>query len=280
MSERSRARLRTYHEVGGEDRSKLLGQVVAQRARVAERLASVRHVVAVMSGKGGVGKSVVTALLAQAAAHEGRAVGVLDADLNGPTVGALLGARGPVRVTDDAVEPARGADGIRVFSTELLLEHDAPLRWREPDGERFVWRGALETGMLREFLSDVLWGELDVLLVDLPPGSGQVTDLANLVPDLRGAVAVTLPSEESRRSVARAMAAARDAGVRFLGVIENMSGYECPACGELRPLFGGSGGAELARAFATPLLGRIAFRPETWPSLPASLVQQFLEVTP
>lgn len=259
-------KFRTYHEVHGEDRSQLLAQVVHQRARVAERLAAVRHVAAVMSGKGGVGKSFVTAALAEALASRGAGVvGVLDADLNGPTVARLLGARGPVTVHDDGAEPVTGRHGVKVFSADLLLDEDRPLSWREPESERFVWRGTLETGVLREFLSDVAWGALDLLLVDLPPGAGHVGDLAELVPGMRGAVAVTIPSEESRRSVARAMQAARDAGVRLLGVVENMSGYACTECATTRPLFDGDAGAQLAARFGVPLLGRVPFHPAATP---------------
>lgn len=268
-------RFRTYHEVQGEDRSALLGQVVAQRQRVAERLAGVKRVIGVMSGKGGVGKSYVTAGLARALGLQG-SVGVLDADVNGPTVARLLGAHGPVRITDDA-HPVEGVDGVRVFSTDLLLEDDVPLRWRDPGSERFVWRGTLEAGALREFLSDVAWGVLDILLVDLPPGPAALDDLAQLVPELAGVLAVTIPSEESRRSVARSMAAAQAAGLRVLGVIENMSGYACPGCGEVHPLFPGDAGASLAEKFGVPLLGRVPFAPPAVPPVPPVLPSSVID---
>lgn len=234
----------------------------AQRERVAARLAAVRRVAVVMSGKGGVGKSYVTAGLALAAAVRfPSAAGVLDADLHGPTVARLLGAGGPLRVRGDAVEPAVGLHGVRVFSTDLLLEEHQPMRWREPPSERFVWRGTLEAGALREFLSDVAWGPLELLLVDLPPGIAHLQDLAELVPTLAGAVVVTLPSDESLRAVSRAMEAARASGVAMLGVIENMSGYACADCGAAGPLFPGDAGARLAQRFGVPLLGRVPFTP-------------------
>jgi len=253
---------RTYNDVAGEDRSRLAEQVGAQRARVAARLHSVRRVVAVLSGKGGVGKSYVAARIARAAAAVSR-VGVLDADLRSPTVARLLGAKGPVRLTEDALEPAVTADGIRVMSTDLLLAEGAPLRWREPATERFVWRGAMETGALREFLGDVGWGDLDLLLVDLPPGADGATDLVALVPELAGAVVVTIPSEEARRSVARTMRAASEAGIPLLGVVENMAGYRCGDCGAVGPLFSGDAGAVLAGEFSLPLLARIPFVPDS-----------------
>jgi ATP-binding protein involved in chromosome partitioning len=252
---------RTYNQVTGEDRSGLLSQVVAQRNRVAERLKSVKRVVAVMSGKGGVGKSHVTAILARGAAAAGSAVGVLDADLKSPTCARMLGAKGPVTVGENGAEPVIGDAGIRLFSTDLLLDEGKPLSWREPQSERFIWRGVLETGAVREFLSDVAWGALDLLLIDLPPGGDRLADLAALVPDLAGAVAVTIPSDESRRSVERSIQMASEAGIKVVGIVENMSGYACGSCGETRPLFAGAAGDDLAKQFGLPLLGRVPFDP-------------------
>jgi ATP-binding protein involved in chromosome partitioning len=240
----------------------LLDQVAAQRERVNRRLASVQRIVAVMSGKGGVGKSYFTAALAVELARRFDGIGVLDADLGGPTVAALLDARGPLSVRGEAVFPAVGSEGVRVFSADLLLPEGEPLRWKEPAGERFVWRGTLEAGALREFLSDVEWGSLDFLLIDLPPGASHMLDLAELVPGLSGAVALTIPSEESRRAVSRAMRAAREAGIRLLGVVENMSSYRCPGCLGEHPLFPGSAAEELAGEFSLSVLGRMPFQPE------------------
>jgi ATP-binding protein involved in chromosome partitioning len=251
---------RTYHEVQGEDRSALLAQVREQRRRVAARLAEIRHVVAVMSGKGGVGKSYLTAALALGLAPRvTRGVGVVDADLKSPTVARMLGAAGPLAVSSEGVRPAMGKAGVRVISSDFLLEDGRPLRWREPAHERFVWRGTLEAGMLREFLSDVLWGSLDLLLIDLPPGADGVADVAELAPSLRGALAVTLPTDESYQSVRRAMTSAREGGLRLLGVIENMSGYRCASCDHVEPLFVGAAGSRLAEEFDVPLLARVPF---------------------
>lgn len=251
---------RTYFEVPDEDRSGLAAQIGEQRRRVARRLADVQRVVLVMSGKGGVGKSYVTAALARSlAARVPHGVGVLDADLRSPTVARLLQAAGPLSVVDDGVRPAVGADGVKVMSTEFLLAEGKPLEWRGPSQERFVWRGSLEVGTLREFLSDVLWGELDVLFIDLPPGADGAVELGGLIPNLAGALAVTIPSEEARASVSRTMRAARDGGIRLLGVVENMSGYRCRGCAAVQPLFPGNAGALLAEAFSVELLGRVPF---------------------
>lgn len=255
-------RIRTYGDLTETDRSDLLGQVTAQRAKVEARLAGVRHVVAVVSGKGGVGKSLVSAGLAAALAGAGRKVGLLDADLHGPTAARMLGVRaGGLVVREDEVEPALAACGVRVMSSDLLLEETAPLAWHEPGHERFVWRGALVASMLREFLADVAWGSLDLLLVDTPPGSERLDTLAELVPGLAGAVVVTIPSEASYRAVRRAVEAARAARVPILGVIENMAGYRCGECRGEGPLFEGDAGERLARDTAAPLLARLAFDP-------------------
>jgi ATP-binding protein involved in chromosome partitioning len=266
---------RTYFDVEGPDRSALGEQVGRQRARVIERLRDVKRVVAIVSGKGGVGKSYVTASLARALAQRGSATGVLDADLQSPTVARLLGASGPLRVADDAVHPALGAGDVRVVSTDLLLDDGRPLAWRSNAGESHIWRGAAEASVLREFLGDVAWGSLDVLLIDMPPDAGRLADLATLVHDKLAAIAVTIPSDESARSVQRALAAARDAGVTILGVVENMSGYACATCETIGALFAGDAGARLAAAFDVPLLARLPFVPVgvSAAPLPDALVQ-------
>jgi ATP-binding protein involved in chromosome partitioning len=257
-----RMKIRTYHELGDADRSGLAAQVGTQHERVKSRLAAVRHVVAVMSGKGGVGKSLVTAGLAAALARGKKRVGVLDADLHGPTAARMLGAPlGALEVGEDGVAPAPSASGVRVMSSDLLLADGASLRWREPSHERFVWRGALEAGMLREFLADVRWGELDLLLVDLPPGTDRLDALVEFVPRLAGAVVVTIPSEASYRAVRRAVEAARGGGVRVLGVVENMAGYRCGTCDATGPLFVGDAGTRLAGEAGVPLLARVPFDP-------------------
>ncbi|HEY2806412.1 MAG TPA: P-loop NTPase [Gemmatimonadales bacterium] len=252
--------VRTYHEVTGDDRSGLLAQVVAQRQRVTERLVNVRHAVAVMSGKGGVGKSFVTAALARELARRGRRVGVLDADLHGPTAARMLGVgRQPMEVRESGAVPATGTNGIRVMSTDLILAEDAPLKWKEPAQDGFIWRGTLEAGMLREFLGDVSWGELDFLLVDLPPGTERLAMLMELVPSLAGVVVVTIPSDASRRAVRRSLEMVRESGRPILGIVENMAGYACPDCGAVRPLFAGDAGKDIAEAAKAPVLAGIPF---------------------
>lgn len=254
---------RTYADLGAPDSSRMVEQVTAQHARVAERMADVKRCVAVMSGKGGVGKSLTTAGLARALAARGRRVGLLDADLVGPSAARMSGADAAgLVVSEGGVRPATAPGGVRVMSMELLLEEGAPLAWREPDSESFVWRGAQERSALREFLADVEWGSLDLLLVDLPPGTQRLVDLHELLPRLDGILVLTIPSGASEAAVSRSMRLARDRGISILGVVENMAGYVCPDCGGTKPLFPGDAGGHLADAHDAPLLGRIPFDPE------------------
>lgn len=253
---------RTYADLTAPDTSRMVAQVTEQHERVAARLAGVKACVAVMSGKGGVGKSLATAVLAAACARRGLDVGLLDADLVGPSAARMSGvdASGLV-VSEEGVRPAVSGTGVRVMSMDLLLEEGAPLAWREPGSESFVWRGAQERSALREFLADVEWGELDLLLVDLPPGTQRLVDLHELLPKLDGIVVLTIPSGASEAAVTRSMRMARERNVPIIGVVENMSGYACPDCGETRPLFPGDAGARLAERHEAPLLGRVPFDP-------------------
>lgn len=220
-------------------------------------------VLGVASGKGGVGKSFVAATLASALARCGRSVGLLDADLNGPTAPSLLGLpRRSLSVTDDGVVPPVDSAGLRVFSTDLLLEDGEPLRWRGPAADGSLWLGAFEKGAFREFLSDVSWGELDLLVVDLPPGAQRLVELAELVPMRTRVIGVTIPTTASKAAVARSLRAAGDRGLPITGIVENMSGYACKGCGAVGPLHPGDGGNALARELDLPLLARIPFDAE------------------
>src|SRR5437016_12593366 len=255
--------IRTYHDLTEPDRSGLPDQIGAQRRRVAERLATVGRVVAVMSGKGGVGKSYVTAHLARGLARAGRSVGVLDADLNGPTIPALLGDRDVRRTTQENPGPTTGTDGVKYISMGQFLDEGAPLAFEGPAAESFVWRGAMEASALREFLGDVEWGDLDVLLVDLPPGMQRYIELCDILGNPPAVLTVTIPTPESRDAVRRAMRAAVDRGSELLGIVENMVGRE----------FVGTAAQELAEEFGTPVLARIPWHPtpETWSQLTAAL---------
>ncbi len=256
-------KIRTYADLEGPDSSGLGDQLALQRRRVDRRMKTVGAVLGVASGKGGVGKSFVAATLASAFARGGRSAGLLDADLNGPTAPSLLGLpRRSLSVTEDGVVPPVDSAGLRVFSTDLLLEDGEPLRWRGPAADGSLWLGALEKGAFREFLSDVSWGELDVLVVDLPPGAQRLVELAELVPKRTRALGLTIPTSASKAAVARSLRAAGDRGLPIAGLVENMSGYACEGCGEVGPLHPGDAGDALARELGLPLLARIPFDAE------------------
>jgi ATP-binding protein involved in chromosome partitioning len=252
-------RIRTYFDLPDATRSDVSGQMAHQSERLRRRLARVKRTVAVASGKGGVGKSVVTANLAAALAADGLRVGVLDADLNGPSQAKLLGVRGGrLRVRADGVEPVAGPAGIRVISMDLLLaDADAPVRWSGPESESFVWRGTLEANALREFFADTEWGDLDYLLVDLAPGTERLEPLRALLPSLDGLVLVTLGAELAGFVVGKSVRRARELSLPIVGYVENMAGYVCPDCGSVGPLFGQGHGFEDVRCLA-----RIPFDPE------------------
>ena len=249
-------RIRTYNELGpaGEEVPR---QVEAQGRRLRERLASVQRIVAVGSGKGGVGKSAVAANLAAALAQLGQRVGALDADVGGPSLARMLDvAAQPVQVTREGVLPAQGVHGIRVMSSELLVPEGEALRWGEASSEH-LWQSMLETGMLREFLADVSWGALDWLIVDLPPGSDKLARLGGLhLADL--VLLVTTPSVAASRVVARSAAAAHASG-SAVGIVANMTHHVCRTCGAQHPLFEADTVADLARATGIPVLAGIPF---------------------
>ena len=251
---------------GASDKSNVLEQVLAQRERVAARLAHVKYVVAVMSGKGGVGKSALTANLAAAFGMHGRSVGVLDADIHGASAAAMLGARGQqVVLGTTGVRPCIGVADVRVMSMDLFLDDEStPVNWRHPGGlaaDTFVWRGTLEANVLREFLADTDWGALDYLLIDMPPGADRFETLARFVPDLSGTLVVTIPSQASHLVVRRAIAAVRQAGVPILGLVENMAGLVGPLGEVMYELFPGGDGASFAAEVDVPYLSTVPFDP-------------------
>lgn len=255
--------IRTYHEVEGDAGAEVPEQVEAQRRRLRQRLSRVHRVVAVASGKGGVGKSALTANLAAGMAARGYRVGAVDADLNGPSLARMLGAEDArLGDTGEGVIPATGAGGVKLMSVELLQEEeDAPLGWKGPEGDAYLWRGALETGVLREFLSDVRWGELDLLLVDVPPGTDRIRRLLELVPDLHRAVLVTTPAHMSRLVVSRSVRLIRESRPESLRLVANMTEFVCPDCGHETALFPGRGDEDLAASSGLELWGRIPFDP-------------------
>jgi ATP-binding protein involved in chromosome partitioning len=214
-------------------------------------LPGIGDIVAVSSTKGGVGKSTVAVNLACALTALGRRVGMLDADIYGPSLPTMLGLSGRPQVAEQTKVFPLERYGLRVMSMGFFLDDTSPV----------IWRGPLVTGLLRQFLKDVQWGELDVLVVDLPPGTGdaQLT-LVQQVP-LSGGLVVTTPQAVSVIDVERGIAMFNQVNTPVLGLVENMSVYICPHCGTRDELFGSGGAARLERRFGVPVLGQIPIDP-------------------
>ncbi len=210
------------------------------------QIAGVKHVIAVGSGKGGVGKSTVAVNLACALTQLGRKIGVMDADVYGPSVPKMMGAVQRPTITDEKLDPVENF-GLKMMSMALLLEGNAPV----------IWRGPMIMKAIQEFSRAVNWGELDVLIVDLPPGTGDAQlSLAQTVA-LDGGVIVTTPQDVALEVARRGIAMFEKVNVRILGIIENMSYYICPHCGQHDDIFGHGGAKHEAERLEVPFLGEI-----------------------
>ena len=243
------------------DDAKVVQQITAQMKQVQARMVGIRHKLVVMSGKGGVGKSMTTVNLALALARLGHKVGLLDVDLNGPCVPRMLGMHGQaLTITPEGAIPPVGPLGVKVASMDFFLGAASPVRWKGPMDLSPVWLGLMEMNVIREFLADVIWGELDYLLTDLPPGAAadKPPVIAGFIPDLAGAIVVTTPSEVASDVVQKSVTYARDMGIHVLGMVENMSRFRCPSCGVEHELFEGDTDA-MCEALNVLLLGRVPF---------------------
>lgn len=217
----------------------------------------IAHVIAVLSGKGGVGKSTVSALLAVTLRRQGLKVGILDADITGPSIPKmLLTNHDHPSGSPMGIVPIETASGIKVMSINLLLA--------DPN-QAVIWRGPLISGAIKQFYNDVYWGDLDYLIVDLPPGTSDASLTVLQSIPLNGIVMVTTPQSLAGMVVRKASAMARQLGIPLLGVIENMAYLECPDCGKQIALFGESNVAELTASVGAPLLGRLPLQPEIAP---------------
>jgi ATP-binding protein involved in chromosome partitioning len=219
----------------------------AAPAQPQQLVPGVKNIIAVASGKGGVGKSTVAVNLAVALAQAGASVGLLDADITGPNIPLMLGVDGQPKASQNNKITPLERYGVKVISIQFFV----------PEGQPIVWRGPLVGGAIQQFLRDVEWGELDYLVIDLPPGTSdaQLT-LAQAVP-ISGTVLVTTPQEVALADVSKALAMLKRMSVPVIGVVENMTGFVCAHCGEVTEIFGRGGGERFAREHAIEFLGGI-----------------------
>ncbi len=227
-------------------------QLALEEQRINENLQRIKQRIVVFSGKGGVGKTTVSVNLAFGLSLFGHQVGLLDADVTGPNVPKMLGLNGYLQTLGDRILPQL-YQGVRVISIAGMLSPDQPL----------IWRGPMRSKLLNQFLGGVEWGDLDYLIADLPPGTGDeiITMTQKMKPHL--AIVVTTPQEVSLLDCSRAITMARKMEINHIGVIENMSGLICPKCGEQIDLFGSGGGKKLAERMKVEFLGALPFDIET-----------------
>ncbi|MFP4545483.1 MAG: P-loop NTPase [Methanomassiliicoccales archaeon] len=232
-----------------------LNTVKPEDAKVYESLKRIKHVIVVMSGKGGVGKSTVAANLALALSMKGYETGLMDADIHGPNIPKMLKIEDAVITGDsDGLEPVVVPPHMKVMSMAFLLQgRDVPV----------IWRGPMKMGAIRQFIGDVKWGALDYLIVDLPPGTGdEPLSIAQLIPNADGTIIVTTPQEVAILDARKSVSFSRSLKLPVIGIIENMSGFICPHCGKEIDLFSEGGGKRAAEELGVPFLGAVPVDPK------------------
>ena len=221
---------------------------------IKEKLSNIRRKILVMSGKGGVGKSTVAAYTALLLSHKGYKVGLLDVDLHGPSIPHLLNIQGGLEVAEDGVvKPFQHSKTLQVVSMEMVLgDKDTAV----------IWRGPLKISAIKQFISDIEWGDMDYLIIDSPPGTGdEPLTVAQTIPDAE-ALIVTTPQEVSLADVRKSINFCRQVNMKIIGLVENMSDFCCPHCAKKITIFGDGGGAKMAKYMDVPLLGEIPIEPQ------------------
>ena len=227
---------------------------------------SIKKVIAVMSGKGGVGKSMVTALLAVLAQRAGLKTAILDADITGPSIPKAFGIKQNAMGNEEGILPVESKTGIKLMSLNLLLDDEtAPV----------VWRGPVIAGTVKQFWTDVLWGDIDIMFIDMPPGTGDVPLTVFQSVPVNGAVVVTTPQELVGMIVEKAMNMADMMQIPVKGIVENMSYVVCPDCGKHVSVFGDSHADETAQRFGVPVLGKLPINPKLTAACDAGLIELF-----
>ena len=227
---------------------------------------SVKKVIAVMSGKGGVGKSMVTSLLATITQRAGYKAAILDADVTGPSIPQAFGVHSKAQGTEDAIFSVSTPTGIQIMSLNLLLEDET---------SPVVWRGPVIAGVVKQFWTDVIWNEVDYMMVDMPPGTGDVPLTVFQTIPINGIIIVTTPQELVSMIVEKAVKMAKLMNVPILGIVENMSYAECPDCGKKIQVFGDSHIEEIAKEYGLPVLARIPMNPKLAAACDKGMIELF-----
>jgi len=240
---------------GGATKEAQDAAMAQQDNAITRSLGKIKNKILVMSGKGGVGKSTVSVNMALGLAQKGHKVGLMDVDLHGPDVVRMLDLKGsvePPENKDDLIKPLQYNDNLKVVSLEYMMQDR---------DEAIIWRGPLKIQAIRQFVSDMDWGELDYLIIDAPPGTGdEPLSVAQTIPNLKGVV-VTTPQKVALADVRKSINFCKTVKMDIVGVVENMSGFVCPHCNETVDIFKTGGGEEIAREFELPFLGRIPMDP-------------------
>lgn len=227
----------------------------ASESDITKNLDRIKHKIFVLSGKGGVGKSTVSANIAIALVEMGYKVGLMDCDIHGPSIPKILGIedKRPIS-TEESIEPVLVSPKLKVMSMGFLLQDkDSPV----------IWRGPLKMAAIKQFISDFNWGDLDYLIVDLPPGTGdEPLSIAQLIPNSDGAVIVTTPQDVALVSVRKSINFVKQMNAPVIGIIENMSGFTCPHCNKTIDIFKKDGGLKTSKDFNIPFLGKISLDPK------------------
>lgn len=217
------------------------------------KLSNIGKVIGVVSGKGGVGKTMVSSLLAVSMQRRNKNVGVLDADITGPSVPKAFGIHGKAEACEEGIFPAKSKNGIDIMSVNLLLENES---------DPVVWRGPIIAGVVKQFWTDVIWKDIDCLVVDMPPGTGDVPLTVFQSIPVDGIVIVTSPQELVSMIVEKAVKMAKLMNIPILGLVENMSYFECPDCGKRHSIYGESHITEIASQYGIPVLAQLPIDPE------------------
>lgn len=244
------------HDHGGQMTPEQQKQFVEQELKISKNLGKIKYKIAVMSGKGGVGKSTVAANIAEAFQNKGHHTGILDADIHGPNIPIMLGIENnDVGINDENLMlPVISDSGIKVMSMAFLLENK---------NNPIIWRGPQKTGTIKQLIADVDWGNLDVLIIDNPPGTGdEPLTVLQTIPDIDAVVMVSTPNAVSQDDVLKCVSMVEMLNIKNIGLVENMAYYNCPHCGEAVKMFGENQGREFAEEMGIVFLGDIPLTPK------------------